>query len=570
MVRLTTKNLFFIILGCMGLVLLLFHKRCTIQHQLNMAAVEGVPPPVHQAPVPPVGPVLDNLTCVLNKEVGRNIGWKQQQHQTGDRRFQCKTDGVEVFVPFSWVRGQYEAKGELVGGHEFDISQSYSKVFTPKEKYDPAGPFMHFKSFSVEARSRVKCISASEGVPVSTQWSPAGYFYPTQIAQFALSHYSSHTATSIKVSRETVHLGDKVKMVLDKETNSEVMEFNERVEVPISSNNLMVCLDLKLSTEDSMFSIVVKAGEEDITLIYRLDREFVSVGKEGELVFGLSEDSKDRWIRVTRDVYTDVDKGLVLARKSRYKKSRIRISRLVFSGKGMMTNVTLSTSEHLRQFLHGANWFLRAQDSEGGWPSQITFNKESKKYPRAGEVLPGWYGAMCQGQAISVLVRGYLSTGQHHYLSAAQKALAPFTVSTADGGVMARVMENWVWYEEYPTQPASHILNGFMYALLGLYDLSQVDGGDHGEAGQLYIKGMESLQALLPLFDTGAGTFYDLRHFTMHTAPKGARWDYHSTHINQLLTLHSIQKSRGQRGDLLKETAERWRGYMMGIKSSHN
>ena len=27
---------------------------------------------------------------------------------------------------------------------------------------------------------------------------------------------------------------------------------------------------------------------------------------------------------------------------------------------------------------------------------QVTFNRGSKKYPGAGEVAPGWYGAMCQ------------------------------------------------------------------------------------------------------------------------------------------------------------------------------
>lgn len=30
------------------------------------------------------------------------------------------------------------------------------------------------------------------GVPVSTQWESQGYFYPTQIAQFGLAHYSKN------------------------------------------------------------------------------------------------------------------------------------------------------------------------------------------------------------------------------------------------------------------------------------------------------------------------------------------------------------------------------------------
>ena len=85
----------------------------------------------------------------------------------------------------------------------------------------------------------------------------------------------------------------------------------------------------------------------------------------------------------------------------------------------------ISEQEHLRQFLDGADWFVDNQDDNGGWPSQVrskqtnnqnvinkskknrmnrlnkffcqvTFNRGSKKYPGAGEVAPGWYGAMCQ------------------------------------------------------------------------------------------------------------------------------------------------------------------------------
>lgn len=41
-------------------------------------------------------------------------------------------------------------------------------------------------------RDRVKCISASDGVPLSTQWQTQAYYYPTQIAQFGLSHYSKN------------------------------------------------------------------------------------------------------------------------------------------------------------------------------------------------------------------------------------------------------------------------------------------------------------------------------------------------------------------------------------------
>lgn len=63
----------------------------------------------------------------------------------------------------------------------------------------------------------------------------------------------------------------------------------------------------------------------------------------------------------------------------------------------------------------------------------------------------------------------------------------------------------------------------------------------------------------------GAVTSYDLRHFTLGTAPNLARWDYHATHVNQLLLLATIDKD-----PLLEVTATRWIGYMDGKRAAHN
>lgn len=78
------------------------------------------------------------------------------------------------------------------GVDKFEWSHSYSKVYHPKKKYDPFGTFVTFENYNVEVRERVKCISGIEGVPVSTQWDPKGFYYPTQIAQYGLAHYSKN------------------------------------------------------------------------------------------------------------------------------------------------------------------------------------------------------------------------------------------------------------------------------------------------------------------------------------------------------------------------------------------
>lgn len=86
------------------------------------------------------------------------------------------------------------------------------------------------------------------------------------------------------------------------------------------------------------------------------------------------------------------------------------------------------------------------------------------------------------------------------------------------------------------------MLNGFIYSLLGLYDLHQIAPKAKGgkEAGLLYDQGIDSLKKILAIFDTGSGSVYDLRHFSLGVAPNVARWDYHVTHVNQLLLLATI------------------------------
>lgn len=82
---------------------------------------------------------------------------------------------------------------------------------------------------------------------------------------------------------------------------------------------------------------------------------------------------------------------------------------------------------------------------------------------------------MGQGHAISLLARAYHhSGGDRRYLNAALDGLKPFRVPSSKGGVRATFLNKYHWYEEYPTKPASFVLNGFIYSLLGLYDLKVI------------------------------------------------------------------------------------------------
>lgn len=125
----------------------------------------------------------------------------------------CRREGDEIYVPFSFLHDYFEVFGALTTSakgpqQQFEWSHSNAKVNYPKGPYDPRGIFMYFENYNVETRDRVKCISATEGVPVSTQWEPQGYYYPTQIAQFGLSHFSKNL-TEPEPRRRIIEDGDE-------------------------------------------------------------------------------------------------------------------------------------------------------------------------------------------------------------------------------------------------------------------------------------------------------------------------------------------------------------------------
>lgn len=520
----------------------------------------------------------EEIDCVINEE-----------HTVKGRR-----EGSEVFLPFSWVEKYFQVYGRISqsdGNERFEFSHSYSKVYAQRAPYRPDGVFMSFEGYNVELRDRVKCISGVEGVPLSTQWGPQGYFYPIQIAQYGLSHYSKNltenpprvevyeTGGDQRGQRDqrdqdtdgewTVPKGCSLSTVWDKSRLTRVKEFScpessEGVSLQLdNSRDFIISFDLKLLTNGSV-SVVLETTEKNqlFTVHYVSTTQLIAL-KDKDIFYGIG--ARSSWSTLTRDLLTDLRKGVGLSNTKAVKQTKImpkRVLRLVAKGHGLLDNVTISATAHMAAFFAASRWLLRNQDERGGWPIMVT-----RKLGEGFKSLePGWYSAMAQGQAMSTLVRAYLLTKDAAYLSAALRATAPFKLPAERRGVKAVFMEKHEWYEEYPTQPSSFVLNGFMYSLIGLYDLKETAGDKLGrEARLLYERGLASLKAMLPLFDTGSGSVYDLRHFMLGTAPNLARWDYHTTHINQLQLLASVDPA-----PIFRDFLKRWKSYLRGGRAKHN
>lgn len=209
------------------------------------------------------------------------------------------------------------------------------------------------------------------------------------------------------------------------------------------------------------------------------------------------------------------------------------------------------------KFLKVANWLINNQDARGGWAYKFDLHFYPSRFKE--KLNSPWYSAIGLGMALSVLARAYNLTKDYTFIKNALKSTKIFETPSNKNGVLSKFENKFYFYEECPTDPPSYILNGFMFALIGLYDLYQ--SSKNNEALKLYNLGIVSLKRMLPLYDLGHRTAYDLTHYTTDGGyPNVAKWGYHITHIHLLEAINSIEKDKK-----LNETLERWKGYLQGI-----
>lgn len=147
-----------------------------------------------------------------------------------------------------------------------------------------------------------------------------------------------------------------------------------------------------------------------------------------------------------------------------------------------------------------------------------------------------WLSSLGQGQALSVLSRCYSVTNRKEYLDCCEKILGSFEIVSFKKGTLA-YLNNCVFYEEYPSQPSSYVLNGFIFSLWGLLDLYIVS--KNKKAKELYEKGIESLKKNIYLYNISKINWskYDLYP---HKVDNITSIFYHKLHIEQLKAMYIL------------------------------
>jgi hypothetical protein len=124
-------------------------------------------------------------------------------------------------------------------------------------------------------------------------------------------------------------------------------------------------------------------------------------------------------------------------------------------------------------------------------------------YFRFGGGSPPWTSGLSQGTALITLATSARQLDDPASLDAARRALTLYQLRTPTG---VRVpMRAGAHYAEYSFAPRLRIINGFIQALNGLWDMRGLDP----RADSLFASGDREARRELPYYDTGRWSRYD-------------------------------------------------------------
>jgi heparosan-N-sulfate-glucuronate 5-epimerase len=193
-----------------------------------------------------------------------------------------------------------------------------------------------------------------------------------------------------------------------------------------------------------------------------------------------------------------------------------------------------------------ADWLVDHQEQQGTARGFWVQRFDNQKY--AGLRTP-WVSALAQGNALSALLRAREILGDEVYLAAATIGFQTLRLPTTAGGVRWEAGDD-LWLEEYPLEPAGHVLNGAIYALWGVLDFARAT--NDAEAWGVWKKGASTIARHVEEFDAGFWSRYELG------APELVSVHYHKNiHIPQMQAMFALTGE-----PVFQEMARRWTRYL--------
>lgn len=207
-----------------------------------------------------------------------------------------------------------------------------------------------------------------------------------------------------------------------------------------------------------------------------------------------------------------------------------------------------NNKRHLAIFFKQANWFIENLEKN---PYGLHVWNHHFDWEYRDRLKAPWYSALSQGQGISVLARAYEESKREEYLHTAKKAFESFKHSICEGGVSYTDERGFLWFEETTVNPPTHILNGFIWALWGIYDYYLLTNNKKAE--EILLKSIETLKENLKFYDIGFWSLYELSGTKLKMV---ASYFYHSLHIVQLRVMFKLTREK-----IFNDYADKWSKY---------
>lgn len=209
-----------------------------------------------------------------------------------------------------------------------------------------------------------------------------------------------------------------------------------------------------------------------------------------------------------------------------------------------------NTERHYKRFIKGAKWLndnLELNEhSVHVW--QHHFNWVYKE-----NLINPWYSGLAQGQGLSVLCRAYHITGDKQYLDSIEKVYESFLIDIKKGGITFKDKQGNIWIEEYimKNEP-THILNGFIWGLWGIYDYWLLTKDE--DVRELFHRYVKTIDNNINEYDIGYWSLYEIANLPINMR---ASTFYHKLHIVQLKILSKMTNNA-----IFDKTAIKWSKYL--------
>ncbi len=184
-------------------------------------------------------------------------------------------------------------------------------------------------------------------------------------------------------------------------------------------------------------------------------------------------------------------------------------------------------------------------DEEGHWQYQFPLEIN-------GEVVEkGWTSALSQSLGAMAMIRAGEYLGDATLKKYAEKAMQ----FSAQDGPLVHIFNGWKIFRHHSGNNPSCVLSSHLYSLMAISDLTEVMGTKKWK--KILDSAILDTEAILPLYDTGYSSHYDLSHILSDLPSKSATPQYHCTHAMQLSWLsNKISSVR------ISEIAKIWGSYI--------